>query len=151
MDVSLEKLQTELDKAYRQFSQAITQLDPDKRHQAGVSGAWSAQDVVSHLIGWDQALQAFIADPERFDPTPLYDVHQFNAQSVSDRQQQTWAETMDEWQRSYLALQQALTTVTTGMNIYGRVKDWLKGRRDDYAFHTPQIEAWIEQNRDGSR
>lgn len=126
MDTNLERLQLELSTAYTSFCRVIKQLQPDKRSQPGVSGHWSPKDVVSHLIGWDKSLQEFIADPYRFNPDPLYDINTFNAKSVSERQHQSWDETIDELQGSYKNMQKVITTVTAEMKIYDRVSDWLK-------------------------
>lgn len=145
MDTDLERLQTEFSIAYTNFFQVIKQLEPGKRSQPGVSGHWSPKDVISHLIGWDKSLQAFIADPDGFNPDPLYDINMFNAKSVSERQHQSWEETIDELQSSYTDLQKGITTVTAEMQIYDRVSAWLKGRREDYEFHTSQMKKWIEQ------
>jgi len=144
MDTNIEELQIELFSAYTSFLRVIKQLEPDKRSRSGVSGHWSPKDVISHLIGWDKSLQEFIADPDEFNPDPLYDTNTFNAKSVSERQHQSWDETIDELQSSYKNMQTIITTVTTEMKIYARVSDWLKRRRVDYEFHTSQIEEWIE-------
>ena len=146
MDRDLDEVRTEFSLAYTNFFRVIQQLEPDKRCQSGVSGHWSPKDVISHLIGWDKSLQEFIADPDRFNPDPLYDTNTFNAKSVSERQHQSWEETIHELQRSYMELQKAITTVTAEMKIYDRVSEWLKGRREDYEFHTSQMEEWIMQN-----
>ena len=146
MDRDATGLYTELSLAYSDFSRLIHQLEPDKRLQSGVSGHWSPKDVISHLIGWDTALQEFIADPDGFNPDPLYDIHTFNATSVSARQHKSWEETIDELQNSYISLQKSITTVTADMKIYVRVSAWLKGRIEDYQFHTHQMETWITHN-----
>ena len=112
MNKDLGTLQTELSVAYNNFSLVIEQLEPEKRLQAGVSGQWTAKDVIAHLIGWDSAFQAFIVDPDGFDPTPLYETNSFNAQSVSDRRHQSWEETISELQNSFTALQKSIETVT---------------------------------------
>jgi hypothetical protein len=151
VDTDLEGLQIGLSMAYTNFFRVVKQLTPDKRSQAGVSGIWSPKDVLSHLIGWDKSLQEFIADPDGFNPEPLYDTDTFNAKSVSERQRQSWEETIDELQISCLDLQKAITTVTAKMKIYARVSGWLKGRREDYEFHTIQMEEWIEQNGEVSK
>ena len=146
MDTDLERLQMELSVAYTSFLRMIQQLEPNKRSQSGVSGHWSPKDVVSHLIGWDKSFQEFVANPDKFNPDPLYDTNRFNAQSVSERQHQSWEETIDELQHSYISLKKGITTVTTELKVYGRVCQWLMGRRKDYEFHTNQIEEWIKRN-----
>lgn len=149
MDTNLKGLQMELSMAYANFLRVIKQLEPEKRSQAGVSGHWTPKDVISHLIGWDKSLQEFITAPDEFDPEPLYDIDTFNAKSVSERQHQSWKETIDELQSSYIDLEKAIITVTAEMQIYERVSGWVKGRREDYEFHTGQVEEWIEQNEEG--
>ncbi|MCG8351978.1 MAG: ClbS/DfsB family four-helix bundle protein [Chloroflexales bacterium] len=151
MDIDLTKLEAELSKAYADFIRVTTQLGPGKFYQPGVSGDWSPKDVVSHLIGWDTALQEFITDPDGFNPNPLYDVDMFNAKSVSERQHQSWEETVDELQSSYKDLQKAISGVAREMKIYDRVKGWMKGRKADYELHTMQIEEWIAQNGGGAK
>jgi hypothetical protein len=146
MDTDLKGLQMELSMAYTNLLRVIKQLEPDKRSQAGVCGHWSSKDVISHLIGWDKSLQEFIVDPDEFNPEPLYDTNAFNAKSVSERQHQSWEEMIDEWQSSFIDLEKAITTITAEMKIYNRVSEWLKGRTEDYEFHTRQMEEWIEQN-----
>lgn len=147
MGIGLEGLQKELSTAYINFVRVIHQLEPDKRSQSGVSGDWSPKDVVSHLIGWDKSLQEFIADPDGFNSDLLYEINRFNAKSVSEREHQSWEETIDELESSYLELQKAIASVTVEMKKYDRVREWLRGRKKDYEFHTGQIDAWIEQNR----
>jgi uncharacterized protein DUF1706 len=151
MDTDLEGLQTELSIAYTNFFQVLKQLEPGKRSESGVSGHWSPKDVLSHLIGWDKSVQEFIADPNGFNPNPLYDTNTFNAKSVLERQHQSWEETIDELQSSYVDLQKAITTVTAEMKIYDRVSEWLNGRREDYEFHTSQMKEWIKLNGKASK
>lgn len=146
MDTDLKELQMELSIAYANFLQVIKHLEPEKRCQTGVSGHWTPKDVISHLIGWDKSLQEFITDPDEFDPEPLYDINTFNAKSVSERQHQSWEETIDELQSGYADLEKAITTVTAEIQIYDRVRGWVKGRKEDYEFHTRQVEEWIEQS-----
>jgi len=133
---------SDLAAAYTRFCHIADQLPPAKRQQAGVCGAWSPKDVVAHLIGWDQSLQAYITDPDQFIPPD--DVHAFNAQSVSARQHLSWAETIAALQAQHQALQQALTTVTPQMKIYNRVQQWRQGRIADYTLHTAQLAQWLE-------
>ena len=145
MERELDGLHTEFSLAYTTLFCLIHQLAPEHREQVGVNGEWSPHEMIAHLIGWDRALSAFIADPKGFDPAPLYDRQAFNATSVSARRHQSWDDTIDEWQDSYRTLQQALTTVTTDMPIYARVCWWLRGRQGEYTFHTRQLEAWMAQ------
>ena len=146
MDTNLDALQMELSVAYTNFVRSIGTLEPDKRGLAGVSGHWSAKDVVAHLVGWDEALQTFIADPEAFDPAPLYDTNAFNAKSVSDRRYQSWEQTVGELKSGYSRLENIITTVHAEMVIYDRVCEWLQGRRTDYTFHTNQLDEWKEHH-----
>ncbi len=145
MNPNLAKLQIELTTAYTNYLQAIQALEAEKQLQPGVSGDWSAKDVVSHLIGWDAALHKFITDPENFNPEPLYDVNLFNASSVTPRQAQSWAETVNELQTNFALLQEGLTTLPAEGHVVERVCDWLKGRKADYEFHLEQLNDWLEQ------
>lgn len=144
MRLVLEQLQSELVTAYKNYLQAIQALAPDKQLQPGVSGAWTAKDVVAHLIGWDKALHEFISDPENFNPEPLYDVHTFNTTSVAKRQAQSWTEMVAELQNNFTQLQQAFITVPGEGRVYDRVCDWSKGRTADYKFHLEQLNEWLK-------
>lgn len=145
MNPVFEKLQSEFVTAYTGYLQAIQTLEPDKQLQPGVSGEWSAKDVVAHLIGWDKALHKFMIDPENFKPEPLYDVHTFNATSVAKRQAQSWAETVNELQTNFTLLQEGLAAMPTEGPAHERVCDWLKGRTADYEFHLEQLNNWLKQ------
>lgn len=145
MTPDLEKLQTALTVAFSNYLHTILALAPEKQVQPGVSGDWSAKDVVAHLIGWDAALHEFIADPENFNPEPLYDVHTFNATSVTKRQAQTWQETVDELQNNFARLNETFATLPNEGRVYDRVVSWLKGRIADYEFHLEQLNGWLKQ------
>ncbi len=148
MNSELSSLKIDLSLAYSRFTQLAEMLYPDKQIQSGVSGKWSAKDVISHLVGWDKSLCDFITNPDNFNPEPLYDIHAFNAKSVSDRHAQTWEMTMAELQRTFSNLEKAIVSVTPDMKIYARVMSWLSGRIDDYRFHSIQLEEWMERNQE---
>ena len=145
MNPDFEKLQSEFTTAYTNYLQSIQTLEPDKQLQPGVSGEWSAKDVVAHLAGWDEALHEFITAPENFNPDPLHDIHTFNATSVAKRQAQSWVETVDELHNNFTLLQEAFTTLPAEGPVYDRVCGWLKGRKADYEFHLEQLNEWLEQ------
>ena len=143
MNPALAELKTELFSVYTNYLRAIQALEPEKRTQSGVSGDWSAKDVVAHLVGWDAALHEFITDPENFNPEPLYDVHTFNAASVTRRQAQTWQETVYELQNTFTRLDEAVATLPNEGRVHDRVASWLKGRIADYEFHLEQLDDWL--------
>ena len=145
MNPTLAALQAKLNAAYTNYLHAIQGLESDKRSQPGVSGAWTAKDIVAHLTGWNAALHEFIIDPENFNPEPLYDVHTFNASSVAKRESQTWQETVHEWQTTFTNLNEALATLLKEGCMYDRVVSWLEGRIADYEFHLEQLNDWLKQ------
>ncbi|VAW31927.1 hypothetical protein MNBD_CHLOROFLEXI01-3654 [hydrothermal vent metagenome] len=141
METNINKLKIDLKFAHANFVQVANQLDPNKRCQAGVCGEWSPKDVVSHLVGWDKSLKAFIEDVENFDPP--YDADDFNRLSVKSRKHLSWNAVMNELKTNFLDLEQAITTVTPRMKIYNRVMGWLSGRIEDYDLHKSQLEDWL--------
>ena len=143
MDSRLEERQLELSAACSAFCQLLDRIDSKKYDQPGVCGVWSPKDVVSHLIGWDKSVEEFIANPESFDPAPLLDFESFNAQSVSERQYQSWEETLDELQCGHTRLQESIATVSAESKIFERLCEWLAGRKNDYDHHTVQLRGWI--------
>lgn len=144
MDPRLKERMLDFSAAYSAFNRTLDQVDSKKYDKLGVCGSWSPKDVVSHLVGWDKSMEDFIANPEGFDPVPLLDSESFNAHSVSDRKDQLWKETMDEWQCGYIRLLESLAGVPEESKIIGRLCDWLVGRKNDYEHHTVQLRSWID-------
>lgn len=144
METNLERSQEAFAQAYSDFIQQVKRLTPNQRTTSGVCGDWSPKQVADHLIGWDTALLGLILEPEGFDPTPLYQVNDFNAKSVVSRQHQSWEISINELQENYTNLQSALSTVSESNPIYQHVLPWLGGRIEDYQHHTGQLEAWMK-------
>ncbi len=144
MPQRLEDRQLEFSVAFSAFCEILDQIDDKKYDQPGVCGAWSPREVVFHLLGWDRAMEAFIANPECFDHVPLLDFDSFNAQSISDRQHQLWEETLDEMQCGHARLQESIATVSAESKIFERLCEWLMGRKADYEHHTVQLSRWVD-------
>jgi hypothetical protein len=148
MSAEIDTLLNNLVGQHIRFVQVSGQLDPSKRERAGVCGEWSPRQVIAHLAGWDHSLNRFISDPASFIPPG--DIDGFNAASVSDREHQSWAESLTELQDGMNSLQAAVSTVTTELKIYPRVEAWLQGRSADYELHTGQLAVWIEGSGSGT-
>lgn len=146
MSASWTELAENLDQAYTAFIEVASQLDADLHNEAGVCGEWSPREVAAHLVGWDaEAVRAFRlfanGDGDKFIPPQ---VDEFNAQSVSSRQALTWNETLNELQTTQHDLQEMIQVVAAqGLNPAGGFGGWLVGRKDDYEYHTPQLQAWV--------
>lgn len=141
MDETINSLQQDLRIAYVAFVDVAERLDPSKRATSGVCGVWSPKEVLDHLIGWDASLKHLIMTPQTF--VPPEDVHQFNDQSLAERDNQTWAESLHEIKANFQALNEALETVEAEMRVYPHVIRWLPGRVADYELHTGQLAAWL--------
>lgn len=139
---SLPHQVTELTSAFKTLKSITDKLPPARQTESGACGDWSPKEVIDHLIGWDSALADFATEPATFNPEPLYDVHAFNQASVSSRQNQSWAETIAEWDTTMTRLETALSTITPDQRPYPRIVDWLSGRIADYKLHTEQLEVF---------
>lgn len=145
MNRGWQELASELEAAHLQFVEVCKQLSPDLRNQAGVCGDWSPRQVVAHIIGWDveavHYLGLFASDNgEHYDP--MFDVDEFNAQSVSKRENQSWERCMAELAAAHTALQHIITLIDIQRrDPSSGFARGLAGRIADYEFHTEQIEA----------
>ncbi len=141
MDPLIARL-TGLTQAQTEFVRVVDQLEPAQRDRPGVCGEWSVQQVVAHLIGWDELFVEFIVRPETF--TPPQDVDQFNQRSVENRSGDRWDQLMREMTATFDALRRVAAGVSEEVKIYDRVIEWLDGRTEDYCLHRAQIAAWLD-------
>ena len=141
------ELSENLAQAHQAFIDLAHQLDVTLRTQAGVCGAWSPQDIVAHLAGWDaEAVRGFrlFAAGKGAAYDIGFDVDTFNARSVGTRQHLPWKAVIDELRASQRELQDLIAVVhSEGLNPDGGFGRWLVGRRQDYEQHTGQLQAWV--------
>jgi Mycothiol maleylpyruvate isomerase N-terminal domain len=136
--------QEHLEKAHTFFMSVVAKLLPERHDQPGVCGVWTPRQVVAHLTGWNaeatRGFGAFMAgDPEHF----VQDVDAFNSQSVDQRSQLTWDETLLELATTHASFQQAISALALAHPTSPGYLGWLKGRIEDYEIHTTQMQMWL--------
>jgi len=133
--------------AHHEFLDAITLLNADLRDKHGVCGEWSPKQVMAHVVGWDRlavdGLALFaIGDGDKFDANVVID--EFNAQSVASRALFSWDETIKDLQITHQELQDIIEVLQVkGLKSDGGFGQWMLGRKQDYIYHTGQIQAWL--------
>ena len=126
-------LSENLSDAYQHFLAVASKLDVSQRTQSGVCGEWSPKDVVAHLVGWDtEALRGFtlFADDQAdtFVPIDVHKIDEFNAQSVTTRQDCSWDDVISEMKTTFQALQAKIEIVQAKeLNADGGFGNWLIG------------------------
>lgn len=131
-------------KAHTSFMSVAAQLPPTLYDQTGVCGVWTPKQVVAHLVGWDlEATRGFRAllagEPEQF----VQDVDVFNHQSVDQRADLSWQETLQQLSSAYASFQQAIDALVVAQHVAPGYLGWLHGRIEDYHTHTAQLQAWL--------
>lgn len=131
-----------LAEAYAGFLAAALALGPEERERAGVSGVWSAKDVIDHATGWEREATARLVairdDPGTPDLT--YDVDAFNAVSVSSRRHLSWEAALMDLREAHADLEALLATVAPEVAARDRrFLEWVEGRAGDFADHAAQL------------
>lgn len=142
-------LSVNLSDAYHRFLETASKLDVSQRTKSGVCGEWSPKDIVAHLVGWDaEALRGFtlFADDQAdsFVPIDVHKIDEFNAKSVAARQDLSWDDVIGEMKSTFQALQDKIEIVRKKeLNADGGFGQWLIGRKDDYEYHSAQLQSWL--------
>lgn len=138
---TLERLHT----AYGEFLTICHRIPPERRDEGGVCGVWSPRQVVAHLAGWQyeggQRFRELLRNPQS---RKHYDVDAFNAQSVAERADWSWEQTLADFKAAHLELQNAIADLMIASPPDWReFAGWLKTISDDLIEHGEQLMAWV--------
>jgi uncharacterized damage-inducible protein DinB len=160
-----QQLATDLIEARRSLLAAAAALPPEERDMSFL-GAWSAHDIIAHLVGWDAAnLEAIRAITQGRLPAfyAHYDAdwRSFNAELVIRHKHPTLEETLSAVQASHRDLLQALDALPADEMIRdhgvrsprGRkvtVEMLVRAETGDEHKHGEQIRAFATQLQGGA-
>ena len=159
-----QRLIAELAESRAEVIEAVLALSPAAQEEPFL-GAWSAHDIVAHLIGWDHANMEAI-EAIRVGRLPefyaAYDAgwRTFNAGLVRQHKQAALAATLTAAQASHRALLDRLTALPSGdvdrdygVRSPGRrrvtVGMLLSAEAHDERRHAGQLRAFASQPQDG--
>lgn len=95
------KTQTELLEHFNQTRETVRKLLPGIDLHMEIYPGWTIKEVLAHLSGWDdstvQALQTFAAGQPPL-MTAMRGINYHNAQTVADRKELTFDQTVREWE-----------------------------------------------------
>jgi hypothetical protein len=133
----------ELDAAFRHFITAAAQIDPAERERAGMSGIWSAREVVAHVAGWEEEgrsrIRALLAGPV---VGVRYDFDATNARFVAARAEMSWDETLAELHTNHAQLTAALAEVSAdALTAEPRFVEWVEALTNHYCEHAAEFAS----------
>ena len=131
--------------AAAEFLKTVENIPYERRQVVGVCGAWSIQQIVAHLAGWQrEALRRYQECLAGDTTSRTYDLDAFNASSVAALKLLNWYETLDTFRFTFEDLnkkaQQLTETQLSQTPVY---EEWLTGIGNDLVEHTTQIVKWL--------
>jgi uncharacterized damage-inducible protein DinB len=142
-----QDLKARMSSAFDDFIGACNALTPEKWQQSNACGEWSAKNIVDHLTAWQKEsltiLESLLEGTSNvFD----YDIDSFNAASVKDLENLSWQESLEDFEASYRAFEQALSQVTEAQYRTNKgFTAWIKAMIHEYEFHLPHIQAALDR------
>ncbi|HKG26813.1 MAG TPA: DinB family protein [Thermomicrobiales bacterium] len=136
-----EEILAQIDRSWANFTEAIAGLPADRLGEPGVSGHWSAKDVIGHVAFWDrfsaeQARRQLSGEPE---PEGMNDW-----QALNDRDHAAKA----DWDASRILseLDAAHAEILTAYRALPTLDpDHVKEDWEHYDEHAAEIHAWRER------
>lgn len=95
--------------------ETLKMLPPAKENEI-VTGEWTARDVISHLIGWDQhtiELVEAVFEGEQLET--IEDEDEYNQKVILENQQLTWEELVERFEDNSAHLLQSFEFMDEGM------------------------------------
>lgn len=111
--------------------------------RADLVGAWSARQVLMHIIAWqEEALAVVTALRDGIYVSRHLNEDDFNATAVQQRQDHTWATLLSELAQSQAALVQLARSLPDALWADKRVPGWLEGSTlTHYDEHRPALQT----------
>ena len=130
-----EKVIGEIQQAHKELKNVLQSLRPSQLTEVKITEEWNIKDVISHLAAWnwevndeiDRVLTNHATWPKRYESGRGED--EFNKIQVEKRKGKTIDEIIQEWEDSYRALIEKLTSLTEEQWIHksGNQK-WTEGK-----------------------
>jgi hypothetical protein len=85
---------------------AVDGFTDDQVNEGGVCGIWSTRQIIAHLASYERVLADVLQGIVGVGETMLFDEfiatgQEFNDSQVEKRSGQTWAQTLEEYERAY--------------------------------------------------
>lgn len=135
----------EFEQAYETLITVAEQYPEDLKTQAGVTGTWSAREVLAHLCGWLAEAKRRYPRYGRGAGEIKYEIDNFNAVSIRMREGKEYDQILDELRTSV----EQLTTMARAITEQkyqrdGRYINWLNILLEEAENHTAQLQAFAE-------
>lgn len=134
--------------AYDAMFAQIDDISAETATQPNVCGVWSIKQIIDHCSGWivEAEERYTVYDSEENPENKRYeDFDAFNAQSVTDRADQSWQSSLAELHAvvaQFIAhAEKVLATTETPHPGYA---GWLKGLAIDCEEHTEEIKTFLQ-------
>jgi hypothetical protein len=141
-----------VEKAWKDFHQAYSDLTPDQMGQSGVDGVWSVRDLLAHVSWWEDELLKHLPEilagirPQRY--SVLYGgIDAFNALMTEKWAALTLAEVQHKVQATHMAVIEYLQSIPeehfkTGSKFRRRI---LLDTYGHYPYHAKSIRDWRQK------
>ena len=134
--------------SYHHLISLIDVYPTNKTEKSGALGVWSPKQVVAHLSGWVvEATQRYRDISKGNVPDKTYsNFDDFNAQSVSNRESLTWAETIADFKqavKTWFDLAETLPAIQVMRDK--RFTEWLQGLDREFVNHAEDLRLFIRE------
>jgi hypothetical protein len=127
---------------FKTFFLACQSLTVEQALMPGVCGEWSAKAVVDHLTGWQVYSLPIIDKLLAKDKTVFdLDIDTFNQNSVNERQDFPWHESLEAFEESFKAFSKRLDEIPElRFPTEKGFVNWVKAMIHEYQFHLTHIQ-----------
>ncbi len=131
-----------LSAAFRRYIETCSALSPAAAERGGAYGSWSPRQVCAHISGWNieaaRRCCELLEDPHSKEPG--YDIDDFNARSVTERQALDWTQTLAGLQASFNTFLGTLAGLTENDRLASaEFQFWAKIMAEEYENHGSQL------------
>ena len=140
-----------IDDAWREFRRALSSLNTQDMELPGVSGAWSAKDILGHITTWETHVIKSLEMGREFT-APGFDLDRFNADEVRAKSRLPGRDVLVEMEETHRSLRDALAAAPASHFTHGtplrRTID--ADTVEHYEEHARDIRKWV-RNRAAKR
>ncbi len=137
-----------IDDSWREFRRSLSSLTTQDMDTPGVSGAWSAKDILGHITTWEAHVVRTL-ELGRADTVPGFDIDRFNADEVSARSHIASRDILVQMEETHRSLRDALAAAPASHFGHGsslrRTID--ADTVEHYEEHVRDIKKWVRSRR----
>ena len=150
MTTRQEKVQAEVDNAWRELQDTLAQVPPERLAEVGVEGPWSVKDLIGHISTWEieamDGVGRYLPGQDLGEPAWPEDINWFNARSVEGKRSTPLAEVLDNFEKSHAGLVRFVKGI--GEDALGVSEVETRIRVDTfehYVEHAATIRQWLDR------